>query len=77
MIAITKIIIDNDRFYHSKKAMAHVGLAVRPADRIIVVRAGFGAFCGKAVLIQIKLSNSNNIIVRTGFEPFCLEKGKG
>ena len=57
--------------------MAHVGLAVRPADRIVVVRAGFRAFCGKAVLIQIKLSNSNNIIVRTGFEPFCLEKGKG
>ena len=57
--------------------MAHVGLAVRPADRIIVVRAGFGAFCGKAVLIQIKLSNSNNVIVWAGFGPFCLEKGKG
>ena len=77
MMAIAKIIIDNDRFYHSKEAVAHVGLAVRPADRIVVVRAGFGAFCGKAVLIQIKLSNSNNVIVRAGFGPFCLEKGKG
>ena len=56
--------------------MAHVGLAVRPADRIIVVRAGFGAFCGKAVLIKRKLSNSNNVVVRAGFGAFCREKSK-
>ena len=56
--------------------MAHVGLAVRPADRIVVVRAGFGAFCGKAVLIQRKLSNSNKVIVtvRAEFGEFCREK---
>ena len=76
MITIAKIIIDNDRFYHSKKAMAHVGLAVRPADRIIVVRAGFGAFCGKAVLIKRMLSKSNNVVVRAGFGAFCREKSK-
>ena len=60
-----KIVVNNDRLYHSQIAVAHVGLAVRPTDRIIVVRAGFGAFCGKAVLIQRKLSNSNsnNVIV--------------
>ena len=64
MIAITKIIIDNDRFYHSKKAMAHVGLAVRPADRIIVVRAGFGAFCREKSKAIDKLVNNGNLKVK-------------
>ena len=57
--------------------MTKVGFPVGPTNGIVVVGAGFGAFCGKAVLIQIKLSNSNNVIVRAGFGPFCLEKGKG
>ena len=72
-----KILVNNDRLYHSQIAVAHVGLAVRPTDRIIVVGAGFGAFCGKAVLIKRKLSNSNNVIIRAGFGAFCREKNKG
>ena len=66
-----KILVNNDRLYHSQIAVAHVRLAVRPADRIIVVRAGFGAFCGRAVN---RLANNGNHKVKESFEGILKKK---
>ena len=55
-----KIVVNNDRLYHSQIAVAHVRLAVRPADRVIVVRAGFGAFCGKLNSNALKIKARQN-----------------